>query len=115
MNANLLELAQQALGGDFAKLAAKFLGESESTTMSAMTGLLPTVLGGIAQKGATPDGASGLLSMIRGADLDPSMLGNIAGLFGNNGAGANALMKTGTGSWPCSATRRAAWSMGCRR
>jgi len=74
MDANLLQLAQQALGGDFAKLAGQFLGESESTTMSAMTGLLPAVLGGIAQKGATPDGASSLLSLISGANLDPSVL-----------------------------------------
>jgi len=98
VNANLLQLAQQALGGDFAKLAGQFLGESESTTMSAMTGLLPAVLGGIAQKGATPDGASSLLSLIDGAKLEPSVLGNVAGLFGGGGTGANALMKAGTAS-----------------
>jgi len=98
MNANLLQLAQQALGGDFAKLAGQFLGESESTTTSAMTGLLPAVLGGIAQKGATPDGASSLLSLINGANLDPSVLGNVAGLFGGGGTGANSLMKAGTAS-----------------
>jgi outer membrane protein OmpA-like peptidoglycan-associated protein len=98
MNANLLQLAQQALGGDFAKLAGQFLGESESATSSALGGLLPAVLGGIAQKGATPDGASALLSMINGANLDTSVLGNVAGLFGAGGSGANALMKAGTAS-----------------
>ena len=98
MSANLLQLAQQALGGDFARQAGQFLGESESTTMSAMAGLLPAVLGGIAQKGATPDGASSLLSLIDGAKLDPSVLGNVASLFGGGGTGANALMKAGTAS-----------------
>ena len=98
MSANLLQLAQQALGGDFARQAGQFLGESERTTMSAMAGLLPAVLGGIAQKGATPDGASSLLSLIDGAKLDPSVLGNVAGLFGGGGTGANALMKAGTAS-----------------
>jgi outer membrane protein OmpA-like peptidoglycan-associated protein len=98
MNTNLLQLAQQALGGDFARLASQFLGESESTTMSAMGGLLPAVLGGIAQKGATPDGAASLLSLINGANLDTAALGNVAGLFGGGGAGANALMKAGTAS-----------------
>jgi len=98
MNENLLQLAQQALGGDFARQAGQFLGESESTTMSAMAGLLPAVLGGIAQKGATPDGASSLLSLIDGAKLDPSVLGNVAGLFGGGGTGANDLMKAGTAS-----------------
>lgn len=98
MNANLLQLAQQALGGDFAKLVGQFLGESESATTSALSGLLPAVLGGVAQKGATSDGAAALLSMINGANLDTSVLGNVAGLFGAGGSGANALMKAGTAS-----------------
>jgi outer membrane protein OmpA-like peptidoglycan-associated protein len=56
------------------------------------------VIGGIAQKGATPQGASGLMSLINGANLDASSLGNIAGLFGGGGSGVNALLKAGTGS-----------------
>ncbi len=98
MAANLLSLAQQALGGDFAKLAGQFLGESQGSTQSALASLLPAVLGGIAQKGATPDGAAGLLSLIKGANLDVNSLGDIAGLFGGGGAGVNALLKAGTSS-----------------
>jgi hypothetical protein len=96
MNANLLTLAQEALGGDFTKLASQFLGESSSSTQLAMTSLLPAVLGTVAQKGATPEGASGLLSLINGAKLDVNSLGNIAGLFGG-GSGMNDLLKAGTG------------------
>jgi hypothetical protein len=95
MNANLLSLAQEALGGDFSKLAGQFLGESQGSTQSALTSLLPAVLGMVAQKGATPEGASGLLSLINGAKLDVNSLGNIAGLFGGGG-GMNDLMKAGT-------------------
>jgi outer membrane protein OmpA-like peptidoglycan-associated protein len=98
MAANLLVLAQQALGGDFAKLAGQFLGESQGSTQSALTSLLPAVLGGIAQKGATPDGAAGLLSLINGANLDVKSLGNLAGLFGGGESGVNALLKAGTSS-----------------
>jgi len=98
MAANLLSLAQQALGGDFSKLAGEFMGESQGSTQSALTSLLPAVLGGIAQKGATPDGAAGLLSLINGANLDVKSLGNLAGLFGGGGAGVNALLKAGTNS-----------------
>ena len=98
MAANLLSLAQQALGGDFSKLAGEFMGESQGSTQSALTSLLPAVLGGIAQKGATPDGAAGLLSLINGANLDVKSLGNLAGLFGGGGAGVNALLKAGTSS-----------------
>jgi len=98
MNANLLTLAQEALGGDFAKLAGQFLGESQGATQTALSSLLPAVIGGIAQKGATPQGASGLMSLINGANLDVSSLGNIAGLFGGGGSGVNALLKMGTSS-----------------
>jgi len=98
MNANLLSLAQSALGGDFSKLAGQFLGESQGATESALSSLLPAVLGSIAQKGATPQGASGLMSLINGANLDTSSLGNLAGLFGGGGSGMNALLKMGTSS-----------------
>jgi outer membrane protein OmpA-like peptidoglycan-associated protein len=98
MNANLLTLAQDALGGDFSKLAGQFLGESQGATQSALNSLLPAVIGGIAQKGATAQGASGLMSLINGANLDVASLGNIAGLFGAGGSGVNALLKAGTGS-----------------
>lgn len=98
MNANLLTLTQDALGGDFSKLAGQFLGESQGATQSALSSLLPAVLGGIAQKGATPQGASSLMSLIDSASLDASSLGNIAGLFGGGGSGVNALLKAGTSS-----------------
>ena len=98
MNANLLSLAQEAMGGDFSKLAGQFLGESPGATQSALALLLPAVLGTVAQKGATTQGASGLMSLINGANLDVSSLGNIGGLFGGGGAGANALLKAGTSS-----------------
>jgi outer membrane protein OmpA-like peptidoglycan-associated protein len=98
MNANLLSLVQSALGGDFSKLAGQFLGESQGATQSALSSLLPAVLGSIAQKGATPQGASGLMSLISGANLDTSSLGNLAGLFGGGSSGMNALLKMGTSS-----------------
>jgi len=98
MNANLLSLVQQALGSDFAGLASGFLGESAGSTQSAMSSLLPAVLGAVANKGATPGGAAGLLSLINGANLDTGTLGNVAGLFGAGGSGINSLLKLGTNS-----------------
>ena len=98
MNDNLLSLIQQALGGDFSKLVSQFLGEPQGSAQSALGLLLPAVLGGIAQKGATPQGATSLMSLINGANLDVGSLGNIEGLFGSGGAGANSLLKSGTAS-----------------
>ena len=96
MTDNLLSLATGALGGDFAKLAGQFLGESGPATQSAITSLLPAVLGSVAQKGATADGAASLLSMINGANIDTGLLDNVAGLFGANNTAMSTLMKLGT-------------------
>jgi outer membrane protein OmpA-like peptidoglycan-associated protein len=96
MSANLLSLVQTALGGEFARLTGQYLGESVPSTRSALSGLLPVVLGGVAQKGATPEGASGLLSLINGANLDTSILDNVAGLFGTGNHALSSMMKLGT-------------------
>ena len=95
MNANLLSLAQDALGGDFSKLAAQFLGESPTATQGALTSLLPAVIGCIAQKGATIQGASSLMSLLNGAHLDTGALGNVGNLFSAGGSAASDLMKSG--------------------
>src|SRR5262249_61892590 len=58
MNANLLSLAQSALGGDFSKLAGSFLGESPTATQGALSSLLPAVLGTIAHTGSNSRVAS---------------------------------------------------------
>jgi len=97
MNDNLLSLIQPLLGGDFTKLLSQFLGEPQGSAQSALGLLLPAVLGGIAQKGATPQGATSLMSLINGANLDVGSLSNIAGLFGSGDAGANSLLKAGAG------------------
>lgn len=95
MNVNLLSLAKDALGGDFPKLAGQFLGESQGATQSALSLLLPAVVGVIAKKGATQEGATGLMSLINGTSLDAGSTQNVTGLFGGGGAGINALVKAG--------------------
>jgi len=95
MDVNLLELLKQALGGDFGRLVSQFLGEPERQTQTSLDALLPAVLGGLAQKGATPEGASSLLSYLQGPNVDTSPWHNIAGLFSGDAAGANSLVNTG--------------------
>jgi outer membrane protein OmpA-like peptidoglycan-associated protein len=96
MSDNLLSLAQSALGGDFAKLAGQFLGESVPSTNSALSSLLPAVLGSVAQKSTTSDGLSSLMSLINSPGVDTGILDNLAGLFGSGGNAMASLMKLGT-------------------
>lgn len=96
MSINLLSLAQQALGSDFSKVASGFLGESEAGTQSAMRNLLPAVLGMVAQKGSTAQGAAGLLAQLDAAKLDTGLLDNVAGLLGGGNSSVQSMLKMGT-------------------
>src|SRR4030095_9147333 len=94
VHADLLTPVQEAVGGDFSKLAGQLLGESPGAIRSALTSLLPVVLGSVAQEVSTPAGAADLMSVINSANLDVNSLGNIAALFGGSGAD----MRAGTSS-----------------
>ena len=95
MEVNLLDLLKQVLGSDFGRLASQYLGEPEGSTQTSLDALLPAVLGGVAQKGSTPEGATTLLSLLQGLNLDTSILDNVAGLFSGDAAGANSLVDMG--------------------
>jgi outer membrane protein OmpA-like peptidoglycan-associated protein len=95
MSINLLGLATQALGGNFGNLASQFLGESPSATQKGLDAILPAIIGGLAQKGSTPDGAAGLLSLLNGPSVNSDLLSNVAGLFSNGGSQASGLLSTG--------------------
>jgi outer membrane protein OmpA-like peptidoglycan-associated protein len=95
MSINLLSLATQALGGNFGSLASQFLGESSGATQKGLDAILPAIIGGLAHKGSTMDGASGLLSLLNGPSVNSDLLSNVAGLFGNGGAQASGLLGTG--------------------
>ncbi len=95
MATNLLEMLTETLGSQFAKQASEFLGESESTTKSALGLALPALLGGLAKQGSTLDGAAGLLKTLGGSNVDTGLLGNIAGLFSEKGK-TDSLVTLGT-------------------
>lgn len=64
MAVNLLDLAKAYLNDTFVKKASDLLGESEQNTQVALTGTLPTMLGGIIQKASEPGGPGTLLDLI---------------------------------------------------
>jgi len=90
VHGDLLTRVQDAMSDDFSKLAGQLLGESPGAIQSALASLVPVVLGSVAQKGATPESASDLLSLINSANLDVTLLGDIARLFGGSGADLRA-------------------------
>ncbi len=53
MNANLLAMAQDALGVNFCKIGGQSLGESAASTQAALSALLPAAIGALACLGFT--------------------------------------------------------------
>jgi hypothetical protein len=74
MSQNLLESFKRTLGEDVAGQLAKRLGEPEDQIRSAMDGVLPVLLGGLAQRGATAQGAASLMKTVATVPADPLML-----------------------------------------
>ncbi|MGB8856804.1 MAG: DUF937 domain-containing protein [Burkholderiales bacterium] len=82
MTINLLEMLKSSIAPEIVKQASTYLGESEVGVRAAVDSILPTLIGGLMQKGATQDGANKLLALINsGPSIDTSMLSNLSGLF----------------------------------
>ncbi len=91
MSLNFLELAQEYLGGDAARQASAALGggESESGISSALRGLVPVVLGGVAARAQQPGGAAEVLDLAQQAH-GSGILNNLSGLLGGTGGLGNS-------------------------
>ena len=94
MATNLLTELMSEFRGDTLGRVASAIGESPAKTLAALSGALPALLGGLANRVATPEQASSLLSLMKQHDLD-------AGPFTDIGAsvttpdGIDTLIGTG--------------------
>jgi OOP family OmpA-OmpF porin len=95
MSINLLDMLKDQVTGSLAKQASGFLGESEENVTSGLGSVFPALLGSVINKSSEPSGASGLMDMIGGLDMD--MLGDIGGLFGGGSNSVNGLLNSGGG------------------
>ena len=91
---NLLELLGEQVSPEIISQAAGLVGESEASTQSAVTAMLPTLMGAMANKGSTEAGAADLLKMMTDQGDTSEMLGNFAGMLGNPDA-SKGLMDSG--------------------
>jgi OmpA-OmpF porin, OOP family len=96
--ASLLESLKGMVTPELIAKAAGFLGESESSTGKAMGAILPTVLGGLVDKGSSTTGASDILDMVKSGNFQQggNVLGSLSGLFGGDSPQSTDLMSTGT-------------------
>lgn len=97
MSINLLDLLKSEVGSQLLGPASQFLGESELSTNKALSGILPSILGALVDKGTTAKGGGNLMDLLGKADI--SLLDNIGSVFGggSSGGGLSNLLSGGSG------------------
>ncbi len=95
MAVNLLDMMKGAMGNQLAGSASKLLGENTDSTQSAISAILPALLGGMVKQGATLDGATKLLGTINSPNINTNIMTSLGGLF-SGGANSNTVSAVGT-------------------
>ncbi|MBP6385114.1 MAG: DUF937 domain-containing protein [Pseudarcicella sp.] len=93
---NLLGLLKNSITPELVSKAANLIGEDSNSTSSALTSVLPVLMGGLATKASTQSGASSLLGLINSGGHDGGILDNLGGLLGGGNA-SSGLMSAGSG------------------
>jgi OmpA-OmpF porin, OOP family len=96
MSNNLLDLVKGQLSDSIIKKAADFLDDDAGASQKALNLILPSILGGFANKATSPEGAEGLLTSMNDSKMDGSMLDSLGLLLGG-GSATHGLLKVGQG------------------
>jgi outer membrane protein OmpA-like peptidoglycan-associated protein len=86
MSFNLIDAAKSLFTPDMVAKAGSYLGESENGVAKAISGILPSVLGGLVTKASDNDGA-GTVAQMAQESHSSGILGSLEGLFGNDNDG----------------------------
>lgn len=93
MSVNLLDLAKGHLTNKVIGSLAGLLGEGEDKTQSAVSSIIPTLIGGLMKKSSTGEGASSLLSILD--QEGDGILDDVLGLLG--GGNHQGVLDKGNG------------------
>lgn len=96
MSMNILEQLNSHFSDEITEKMGRFIGADASSVKMALTKALPAVLGGIASKGATSQGASEIMEMTTKGGFGASTLAGLSQAFSGNEATQN-LVTTGGG------------------
>jgi len=92
MSINIVDLVKNYATNEVISKASSFLGESEGGVSKAVSGLIPSLLGGLVSKATASEAGAEEIFQASKAANDSGILGNLGSLFGN----ADLLSK-GTG------------------
>lgn len=95
MATNLIEMVKGYLTPDIIQKASQLVGENSEGTQTALSGIVPTVLGGVLNKFSSSTGINQLVGMLGSGDQG-GILNNVGGLF-SGGAASENLLSQGQG------------------
>lgn len=93
MSFNLIEAAKGLFTTDLLNKASAYLGENENSVTKAISGILPSVLGGLADKAGANEGANTVAALAQEQHVSGS-LENLGDFFGNE---SGSLLNKGAG------------------
>jgi outer membrane protein OmpA-like peptidoglycan-associated protein len=94
MSFNLIDAAKGLFSNELIGKATSYLGESENTVTKAISGIIPSLLGGVTEKAtASHEGAQTITNLAKESD-NAGFLGNLGGFFEGDSGG---LMSKGAG------------------
>jgi OmpA-OmpF porin, OOP family len=96
MATNLIENISSYITPDIINKASAFLHESPSNTSMAMSGIIPTLLGGITNMASSPGGATQLAGMLGSAGQHEGLLNGLSSYF-SGGSSTTGLIHQGEG------------------
>jgi hypothetical protein len=96
MAIDLIALAKNYLSPNVIQSAAARVGESSDATQKAFAGIVPTLVGALANTASTTDGAQQLLRMLDAGKYDGGLLNNVTSLFAG-GTTTDGALNTGKG------------------
>ena len=96
MAINLIENVSSYITPDIINKASAFLHESPSSTSMAMSGIVPTLLGGITNMASSPGGATQLAGLLGSAGQHEGLLSGLSSYF-TGGSSTTGLIHQGEG------------------
>ena len=92
MSFNLLDAAKSLFSHELINKASAYLGESENAVHKGINAIIPTILGGLADKTTSIAGSNTVTEMVQDQH-NSGILGNLGSFFGNDGG----LLNKGAG------------------
>ncbi len=95
MSINLIDIVKQQLTGGILDKVTSLLGEEKNSINTGLNVVLPSVLGGMANKATDINGAQSLLSALTSGNHDGSIFNSLSSMLGG-GSATQGLMNSGS-------------------